>query len=48
MSHWARDLCARSRVDKDLAEIGDIFITGIVNESGSMEQLLLQTPGCPL
>ena len=30
-------------VDKDLAEIGDIFITGIVNVSGSMEQLLLQT-----
>lgn len=30
-------------VDKELSEIGDLFITGIVNVSGSMEQLLLQT-----
>ena len=28
---------------KTLPEVGDIFITGIVNVSGSFEQLLLQT-----
>lgn len=28
---------------KNLPEVGDIFITGIVNVSGSFEQLLLQT-----
>ena len=28
---------------KNLPEVGDVFITGIVNVSGSFEQLLLQT-----
>ena len=30
-------------VDKDLPEVGDIFITGIVNISGLLNQMLLQT-----
>jgi len=30
-------------VDKELPQIGDIFITGIVNFSGMLDQMLLQT-----
>ena len=30
-------------VDKDLPEVGDIFITGIVNFSGFLDNMLLQT-----
>jgi putative sporulation protein YyaC len=30
-------------VDKDLPEVGDIFITGIVNFSGILDNMLLQT-----
>lgn len=30
-------------VDKDLPEVGDIFITGIVNFSGLLDNMLLQT-----
>jgi putative sporulation protein YyaC len=30
-------------VDKDLPEVGDIFITGIVNFSGFLDHMLLQT-----
>jgi len=30
-------------VDKDLPEVGDIFITGIVNFSGLLDHMLLQT-----
>ena len=30
-------------VDKDLPEVGDIFITGIVNFSGLLDQMLLQS-----
>lgn len=30
-------------VDKDLPHVGDIFITGIVNFSGMLDQMLLQT-----
>lgn len=30
-------------VDKDLPEVGDIFITGIVNFSGVLDNMLLQT-----
>lgn len=30
-------------VDKDLPEVGDIFITGIVNFSGDFDNMLLQT-----
>jgi len=30
-------------VDKDLPEVGDLFITGIVNFSGMFEHMLLQT-----
>lgn len=30
-------------VDKDLPEVGDIFITGIVNLSGMLDHMLLQT-----
>jgi len=30
-------------VDKDLPEVGDIFITGIVNLSGFLDNMLLQT-----
>lgn len=30
-------------VRKDLPEIGDIFVTGIVNQSGTFEQFMLQT-----
>ena len=30
-------------VDKDLPEVGDIFITGIVNFSGMFDHMLLQT-----
>lgn len=30
-------------VDKDLPHVGDIFITGIVNFSGILDQMLLQT-----
>lgn len=30
-------------VDKDLPEIGDVFITGIVNFSGFLDNMLLQT-----
>lgn len=30
-------------VDKELPEVGDIFITGIVNFSGLLDQMLLQT-----
>lgn len=33
----------RARGQEDAARVGDIFITGIVNVSGSFEQLLLQT-----
>lgn len=30
-------------VDKDLPEVGDVFITGIVNFSGVLDHMLLQT-----
>jgi putative sporulation protein YyaC len=30
-------------VDKDLPEVGDVYITGIVNFSGLLDQMLLQT-----
>jgi putative sporulation protein YyaC len=30
-------------VDKDLPEVGDLFITGIVNFSGMLDHMLLQT-----
>ena len=30
-------------VDKDLPEVGDLFITGIVNFSGMFDHMLLQT-----
>ncbi len=30
-------------VDKDLPEVGDLFITGIVNFSGFMDHMMLQT-----
>lgn len=30
-------------VDKDLPEVGDVFITGIVNFSGILDNMLLQT-----
>ena len=30
-------------VDKDLPEVGDLFITGIVNFSGLLDHMLLQT-----
>lgn len=30
-------------VDKDLPEVGDVFITGIVNFSGLLDSMLLQT-----
>ena len=30
-------------VNKELAPVGDLFITGILNESGTFEHLLLQT-----
>jgi putative sporulation protein YyaC len=32
-----------SGVDKDLPEVGDLFITGIVNFSGMLDHMLLQT-----
>ena len=36
-------LCPGVGVDKNLPEVGDIFITGIVNLSGFGSQMLLQT-----
>ncbi len=36
-------LCPGSGVDKQLMEVGDISITGIINTSGEFAQLILQT-----
>lgn len=36
-------LCPGIGVDKDLPSVGDIFITGIVNISGELNHMLLQT-----
>lgn len=36
-------ICPGAGVNKELLPVGDIFITGILNESGCFEHLLLQT-----
>lgn len=43
LSLWESVLCAPVWESKELPRVGDIFITGIINVSGTFEHFLLQT-----